>query len=102
MYSELLDPNVRWGPADDPESGCHNRSEVLGWYRRGRAKGVRAKVTEVLVGGEKIMVGMTITGNAAAQSVGIVSRWQILTVANGRIVDIRGFDNRDEALHRLG
>lgn len=23
MYSELLDPNVLWGPADDPESGCH-------------------------------------------------------------------------------
>lgn len=30
-FADLLDPNVQWGPADDPASGCHNRGEVLAW-----------------------------------------------------------------------
>ena len=48
-YRELLDPNVTWGAPDDMEYGCRNRDQVLAWYRRGRAKGVRANVTETVV-----------------------------------------------------
>ena len=29
-------------------------------------------------------------------------RWQILTVVDGKVKDIRGYDERDEAVSRLG
>ena len=45
-YRPLLDPNVHWGSPDDNAAGCRNRDEVLAWYRRGRAKGVRSRVSE--------------------------------------------------------
>jgi ketosteroid isomerase-like protein len=101
-YGELLHPNVHWGAPDDPESGCHNREEALGWYRRGRAKGVRARVTETLVQGDKILVGMTVTGRQASKDDGgQEGRWQVLSVAEGKIVDICGFEDRDDAVSRL-
>jgi ketosteroid isomerase-like protein len=100
-YRELLDPNVRWGPLDDPSSGCTNRDEVLTWYRRGRARGVRAAVTETVVQGDTILVGLRVTGNPAEEPGGEVDRWQVLRVVDGRIVDIRGFDDRVEAARRL-
>ncbi len=55
-YRELLDPNVTWGAPDDMKSGCQNRDQVLTWYRRGWAKGVRANVTETIVHSDKILV----------------------------------------------
>ena len=36
----LLDADVTWGAPDDTPS-CRNRREVLAWYRRGYAAGVR-------------------------------------------------------------
>jgi hypothetical protein len=36
QLSDLLHPDVRWGPPDDPNPGCQNRGQVLAWYRRGR------------------------------------------------------------------
>jgi hypothetical protein len=100
-YRELLDPHVSWGPPDDEVSGCHNRDEVLEWYQLARDSGVRANVTETIVKGDRILVGLSIRQTNSA--VGVDSpRWQILMVANGKVKDIRGFDDRDEAFRRLG
>jgi ketosteroid isomerase-like protein len=102
-FSHLLDPDVHWGAPDDAAPGCTNRQQVLTWYRRGRARGVRASVTELVVGGDKLLVGLKVVGNPAmAESGGQVQRWQVLTVAAGRIVDIRGFEDRADAAARLG
>jgi hypothetical protein len=101
--SELLDPAVRWGAPDDMEGGCQNRTQVLDWYRRGREAGARARVTEVVAKDDKILVGLKVTGPPAAEEPGgEADRWQVLTVAGGRVVDIRGFDDRDEAASRVG
>jgi ketosteroid isomerase-like protein len=102
-YRELLDPSVTWGAPDDTISGCRNRDEVLAWYRRGRANGVRADVTETVARNDKILVGLRVDGNQAAQDVGgNLHRWQVLTVHDGRITDIRGFEDRAAAIERLG
>ncbi len=102
-YRELLDPNVTWAAPDDDRHGCRNRDEVLAWYRRGRAGGARADVTETVVRGDRILVGLRVR-NATAQLGDPTSqdRWQVLTVVDGRIRDIRGFDERAEAVRRLG
>ena len=100
---DLLHPNVQWGAPDDPEPSCQNRRQVLAWYRRGRDAGVRARVIEVLAHGDKILVGLDVVGTSAAGEIGHeVERWQFLTVADGQIVDIRAFDNRNEAAGRAG
>jgi ketosteroid isomerase-like protein len=94
-YRDLLDPNVTWGAPGDPNPSCRNRDEVLTWYRRGRAEGVRADVTEATVHGDAILVGLAIHGHDADQ------RWQVLTVAGGKVVDIRGFEDRESAVGSL-
>jgi ketosteroid isomerase-like protein len=101
--NDLLDPDVRWGAPDDEAPSCQNRRQVLAWYRRGRAAGVRARVTEVTAHGDKILVGLEVTGRPATDATGgEADRWQVLTVAEERIVDIRGFDDRQEAAARAG
>jgi SnoaL-like domain len=103
QFSDLLHPDVRWGPPDDPNFGCQNRGQVLAWYRRGRQAGVRAEVTECLVFESRVLIGTKIRGNDAANEAGgEVDRWQVFTVGGGQIVEIVGYDNRPEALARAG
>jgi len=103
-FSELLDPDVRWGPAGDPSPPCQSRDQVISWYRRGRQAGVRARVSETVVRGDRILVGLRVAGcnPAVAQAGGEAERWQVLTVRSGRVVDITGFDERGEAAARAG
>ena len=100
-YCELLDPDVCWGAPDTLEWGCHNRREVLDWYRRGRARGVRAHVVETAVVRDKILVGLMVHGPESSDSSEASNRWQVLTVVDGRVKDIRGFDDRDDAVSRM-
>ena len=98
--AELLDPNGCWG-APDAAPGCQNRDQVLTWYQRGRAAGARARVTELGVHGDKLLVGLKGVGNRAAEEPGgEASRWQVLTIRGGRIVDILGFEARSQAVAR--
>jgi ketosteroid isomerase-like protein len=100
--ADLLDPNVRWGAPDDPTPSCQNRRQVLEWFQRGRDAGVHAQVTEVSAHGDHVLVGLQVSGNPAAAAEGeAVERWQVMTVDRGRVVDIRAFDARDEALARV-
>jgi streptomycin 6-kinase len=103
-FAELLDANVRWGAPDDPSPACQNRAQVLAWYQRGRDAGVRARVSEVAVLDDRtILVGLRVARNAAALENGFEEeRWQALTVGDGRVVDIVGFDERSDALARAG
>jgi ketosteroid isomerase-like protein len=102
-FSDLLDPNVHWGAPDDPSPSCQNRKQVLAWYQRGRDAGIRANVTEVEILGDRILVGLQVAGNQATDERGDISeRWQVLTVRDGRVVDIVGFDDRYEAEARAG
>ncbi len=96
-YAHLLDPGVRWGPPGDRSSGCQTRQEVLSWYQRGYAAGVRAEVTETIVCGDRILVGLRVTGRDDGGD-----RWQVLTVRDGLVVDIAGYEERAEAAASAG
>jgi ketosteroid isomerase-like protein len=98
-FSDLLDPDVRWGPPGDPSPPCQNREQVLAWYQRGRNSGARAQVTEVTVLGDRVLVGLVVSVTPSAQvRSGQALRWQVLTVRQGRVVDIVGFDQRSQAI----
>jgi ketosteroid isomerase-like protein len=102
-YAELLHPDVRWGAPGDPSPPCQSRAQVLAWYRNGREAGTRAHVTETVVVGSRILVGLRVSDGDADLGVGgEVDRWQVLTVRDGMVADIRGFDNRDDASAAAG
>ena len=100
-FSHLLDPDVRWGAPDARQPSCRNRDQVLRWYERGRESGVRASVDEVVVLGDRLLVGLRVERPSEGISPGGAEpRWQVLTVRAGKVVDIVGFDDRTEALAR--
>jgi ketosteroid isomerase-like protein len=98
-YAHLLDPDVHWGPPGDRSFGCQNRRQVLTWYQQGHDAGVRAEVTETVVSGDRILVGLRVTGRDDDAD---PARWQVLTVRDGLVVDIAGYDDRISAASAAG
>ena len=102
-FVELLDPDVTWGAPGDPNPPCRNRNQVMAWYQRGRQAGVRGSVLDVEVLGGRLLVSMTVR-NAGNVGEGDEEelRFQVLTLRNGRIAEIVGFDDKSEALTYVG
>jgi|SRR5215831_4269308 len=96
-FGDLLDAEVQWGAPGAPYPVCRNREQVLSWYRHGTDAGVRARVSEVSVHGDRVLVGLRVTGGQAAGSGG-AERWQVLTVRGGRVAGITGFGDRGDAV----
>ena len=71
-FAALLSPDVQWGAPGDPTPPCRNRSQVLRWYAKGRARGAGPRVTEVEVHGNALLVGLRLEDGE--------ERWQVLRV----------------------
>jgi hypothetical protein len=97
MMGELLAPDARWGAPEQEVPTCRNAREILSWYELARANGVRADITEVVVVHDAIVVGLTILASAPAKSK-VTTRWQVLSVVDGRVAEIRGYERRGEAM----
>ncbi len=98
-FSELLDPNVTWGAPGARNPSCKNRNQVLEWYQRGREAGVQGSVFDLRVIGDRLLVSLSVRGTEnARERGGVAVRFQVLTVRDGRIVDIVGFDDKADAL----
>jgi hypothetical protein len=60
-------------------------------------------VIDVQAYGDKILVHLAVSEASAADDAPVEhDRWQVLTCAHSRVVDIRGFETRNDALARLG
>jgi ketosteroid isomerase-like protein len=98
-FAELLDPDVTWGAPGARNPTCQNRDQVLSWYQRAQEAGVRGSVFDVDVLGDRLLVSLSVRGTEDARERGGTSlRFQVLTVRDGRIADIVGFDDKAEAL----
>ena len=98
-FAELLDPAVTWGAPGATNLTCKSRDQVLTWYQRGRDAGVRGSVYDVEVLGDRLLVSMSVRGTESAQERGgAARRFQVITVRDGRVVDIVGFDEKADAL----
>ena len=60
---------------------------------------MRVLVTEVVAGTDMLLVGLEIASETAG---GAANRWQVLTVRDGQVADIRGYGDRAEAASRAG
>jgi len=100
-YSDLLAPDVQWGPPGDASPPCQSRRQVLEWYARGQRQGRLARNVEVAPKGSKLLVSMEVSSSDASGTRRWIDRWQVLSVEKGRITDIRGYESRADAIAAL-
>jgi SnoaL-like domain len=93
----LLAPNVTWGPPGAKSPPCRSKQQVLEWYQRGKFNGALARVVELDVIGNRIVVGLVVLTVGDAEQSDPVTRWQVFTVDDGHVSDIVGFDTKSEA-----
>ncbi len=96
LLGSLLHPDVRWS------GQCSTSAEVLDWYRRLLADGTRATVESVEVDRDAVVLGIGVAGQAEGTRPAPAERvYQVFTVDNDEIVEIRGYPDRASALARI-
>jgi ketosteroid isomerase-like protein len=95
-----LDPQVRWFAADEPDADgtCHNRAEALAFIRRARSDGVSAELLGLREVGDRI-VSIIQTHMPPDWGDQPPPHGEVVTVRNGKIVEIVVYPTVDEALH---
>jgi ketosteroid isomerase-like protein len=94
----LLANDVRWGDPDQSVPTCTSNSQVLRWYENAQLAGASADVVETVVLGQNILLGLNVrrdTGPDIESTPAI--RWQVMSVEDDKIAEIRGYDSRVEA-----
>jgi hypothetical protein len=98
LMGELLASDARWGAPEQDVPTCRNAQQVLSWYEMARDNGVRADITEVAIIGQRIVIGLKVLPNPKEKKRSRnVVRWQVLSVEDEHVVEIRGYDTRGEA-----
>jgi Ankyrin repeats (many copies)/Ankyrin repeat len=97
LLGSLLHPEVRWTGL------CRDRAQVLDWYRGLIAEGTVATVRSAEVDRDAVVLGLAVAGRAdGAAPAPPQQLYQVFTVADARIVEIRGYGDRASALTRGG
>jgi ankyrin repeat protein len=95
LLGSLLHPQVQWTGV------CSNSEEVLDWYRGVFADGTNAAIQSVEVDRDAVVLGLTLTRQAeGARPAPPQQLYQVFTVDNAQITDIRGYPDRKSALTR--
>lgn len=95
LLGSLLHPEVSWTGL------CHNKTQVLDWYRGFRAEGTVVTVNSAEVDRDAVVLGLSVSRRAeGARPAPPQQLYQLFTVDGGEIVDIRVYPNRHSALDR--
>jgi hypothetical protein len=95
LLGSLLHPQVHWTGV------CSNSAEVLDWYRGVLADGTTAAIQSVEVDRDAVVLGLTLTRQAEGARPAPPQRlYQVFTVDDAQIIDIRGYPDRRSALTR--
>ena len=101
-FGALLDPNVRWGGAEETPETCHTRAEVLNRFADMLSSGVEAEVIEATPGHDAVLLGLRVrrpVGGGAAREHRV---YQVMRLRRGLIADIRGYPDRAAAAAEAG
>ena len=97
LLGSLLHPEVRWTGL------CSDRAQVLDWYRAMLAEGMEASVRSVEVDRDAVVLGLIVGRRAqGARPAPPQPLYQVFTVRDAQIVEIRGYPERASALTRGG
>jgi ketosteroid isomerase-like protein len=95
LLGSLLHPEVQWTGL------CRTSDQVLAWYRQALADGTRPTVESVTVDRDAVVLGLTLSRPAEGARPAPAERlWQVFTVDNGAVIEIRGYPDRARALAR--
>ncbi|MFR0359532.1 ankyrin repeat domain-containing protein [Streptomyces sediminimaris] len=95
LLASLLHPEVHWTGV------CHDRAQVLAWYRQTLADGTTPTLDSVEIDRDAVVLGLTLTRPAEGARPAPPQRiFQVFTVDGAQIVDIRGYPDRRSALAR--
>ena len=95
LLGTLLHPQVQWTGL------CTSSDQVLDWYRALVAAGTEAEVHSVEVDRDAVVLGLAVGGRAeGARPAPRQQLYQVFTVEDSQIIDIRGYPDRHSALTR--
>lgn len=95
LLGSVLHPDVRWTGV------CTDRAEVLGWYRKLLAERTRATVESVEVDRDAVVLRLSVSRQAEGARPAPPERlYQVFTVDDGQVVDIRAYPDRASVLAR--
>jgi ketosteroid isomerase-like protein len=99
---ELLDQKVVWEGVR-PDLVCHDRKEALDVLRGGMDMDFLINRMELLDAGDKVVLSLQAPGLPDPQATGIAGQiHQVFSFRDGRVVHIRDFLSRTEALEAAG
>jgi ketosteroid isomerase-like protein/uncharacterized glyoxalase superfamily protein PhnB len=98
----VLDDDVRWGGEEDTPETCRSRAQVLERLAHQRANGVETGVIEVVPGHQAVLLGLTVKRPVGGDFSREHNVYQVLSLRDGRVVDIRGYPERATAAARAG
>ena len=95
LLGSVLHPQVHWTGL------CTNSGEVLDWYRSLQADGIQSKLESVEVDGDGVVLGLSVARQAeGARPAPPELLYQVFTVDNAQVIDIRVYPDRSSALAR--
>jgi ankyrin repeat protein len=95
LVGSLLHPQVGWTGV------CTGSAQVLDWYRSLLADGIRPTLQSVEVDGDAVVLGLSVARPAeGARPAPPEHRYQIFTVEDAQVIEIRGYPDRASALIR--
>jgi hypothetical protein len=97
MMNELLAPDAKWGAPEQDVPTCRNAQQILAWYEMARENGVRADITAVVLVGNHIVIGLKVINPNDQKKSRNATRWQVLTVEDELVTEIRGYETRGDA-----
>jgi ketosteroid isomerase-like protein len=105
---ELVDPDLEWTYLDPTleqpiPQVCHGRHELEQLLRGWAESGLQVELEEVISSGELVMVGVRTPGVDAHHGWRRGDRaYSVVTVRGGRMVALRDYRDRQEALRLTG
>jgi hypothetical protein len=97
--ADRLDPEVTWQGVQ-PGAMCHNRGQVMEVFRSQGQEWFRLDQLEVIDGGERVVLCFRSADVADPDQV--TQSFQVFTFEGDRIVRMRDFEHREDALREAG
>ena len=101
--TNVLDPNVRWYGAEDPdaETGCRNRDDALAFIQRALADGVTAEPLDFRDAGDRVVVVLQ-THTPPEWGEQPEPHGELVTVRDGKVTEMIVYPTVYEALVAAG